>query len=329
MRPPVQRQSALRTPLNHVFGTEGGVRLLRVLTSAHAPLTVGALAQRTQLERGSVRRALRALVDSGLAEPRGEGRVPQYALRSTHPLLPAIAALFEAERRRADAVIEGIRAAIGKLAFPPVAAWLEGAFAAGTDAPGDPVVVRVVDSARTLDAAQEYLRRALAPLEQELDVTIEVTGATPADLAGRREADLEWEERLRTARSLVGLPPASFLQQPSGGIRSAVRTHADLDARGLAIAEAVARHIRRNPSLIPRARDYVAKRLTEASPRERPELEEWDAILHSTSPARLRRFLVDTGERATRLRQTLPFLGVLTPAEREAVIADAATGAGP
>jgi hypothetical protein len=37
-------------------------------------------------------------------------------------------------------------------------------------------------------------------------------------------------------------------------------------------------------------------------------------------PARLRRFLLENSERAIRLRQTLPTLNLLSPAEREAVI---------
>lgn len=328
MRIPVRRQSALRTPLNTVFGTEGGVRVLRALTSASSPMTVGALAERARLDRVATRRTLHTLVDNGIVELRGEGRVPQYVLRATHPLLPAISALFDAERRRADELLEGIRAVVGGLAVPPVAIWIEGPVAAETDKPGDPVVVRVVDSARTLSDAVDYFRRALRPLEEKLDVTIEVTGATPADLTSRRAADSEWEERLRTARSVAGLPPASFLRQPSTKSRPDVRKHADLDARGLAIAGAIAQRIKRDPKLIPRARAYVAKRMSEASPQERHDLEEWEQILRTTSPARLRRLLVDPGERATRLRQTLPFLGVLTPVEREAIVADATADAG-
>jgi hypothetical protein len=39
------------------------------------------------------------------------------------------------------------------------------------------------------------------------------------------------------------------------------------------------------------------------------------------SPSRLQRFLTEPSERATRLRQTLPLLDVLSPAERDAVLA--------
>jgi len=66
---------------------------------------------------------------------------------------------------------------------------------------------------------------------------------------------------------------------------------------------------------------HVARRLARATPPERRELREWDRVLETMSLAQLRRFLTDRSERATRLRQTLPFLDALSPAERKAVLA--------
>jgi DNA-binding transcriptional ArsR family regulator len=329
MRPPVQRQSALRAPLNDVFGTEGAVRLLRVLTMESTPMSVGVLAKRTRLDRSAARRALGALVDSGLVDARGAGRAPHYTLRHTHPHSPAITALFEAEHRRAEAVLDGIKGAVRRLSPPPTAVWLEGAAATEADEPGEPLLVRVVAPAPSLRETVDSLRQALGPLEQALDVPLELSGATPADLASRRELDRQWQLRLRDARSLGGLPPTAFLPRPSATAHAdrpegRVRTHANLDERGLAIAEAIARRLRGDPTLVARALELVEHRLANASAHERHELEEWAQLLRTASPARLRRFLVDRGERATRLRQTLPFLGVLTPGEREALLADVA-----
>jgi len=67
------------------------------------------------------------------------------------------------------------------------------------------------------------------------------------------------------------------------------------------------------------ARKHVQKRMREASKQEQLELKEWLRLL-SLPPAMLQRFLVDPGPRATRLRQSLPALGLLTPREREAVL---------
>lgn len=319
MRPPIQRQSALLAPLNDILGTEGTVRLLRVLCASRMPMSAGALAESARLERSSARRSLGVLLDTGIADVQGRAKAPHYALRREHPLAPAIVALFRAERERAEAVLSGIQDAVRRLSPAPKAVWLEGAVATETDEPGEPLGVRVVGSSGDLQRSVMQLRETLAPLERELDVTINVIGTTPADLASHRETGRAWEDRLRTARSLVGLPPAAFLP-PEHHPRSRVRTHVDHDTRALIVATEIAKRLKHDPALIDRALDFVEDRLAEASPRERQELDEWRQLLRTASPMRIRRFLVDMGERATRLRQTLPFLGVLSPAERNALL---------
>ena len=47
-------------------------------------------------------------------------------------------------------------------------------------------------------------------------------------------------------------------------------------------------------------------------------LSEWEDILRG-SPAQVAEFLEDRSERATRLRQSSPFAGVLTQGERKAI----------
>lgn len=152
-----------------------------------------------------------------------------------------------------------------------------------------------------------------------------MVGTTQADLASRREDDQGWENCLRSARSFVGLPPAAFLPQEQQA-RPQVRSHADLDARAHALAREIARRLKHDPELVGRALDFVENRLADASSGERQELEEWRQLLQTASPMRIRRFLVDPGERATRLRQTLPFVGMLTPAERNSLHAAAEQG---
>jgi hypothetical protein len=82
----------------------------------------------------------------------------------------------------------------------------------------------------------------------------------------------------------------------------------------------MAAKIKRDPGLIATAEAQVRRRVPKASPRERRELTEWIRILSTMSSARLQRFLVEDSERAVRLRQTLPMLNILSPAEREAVV---------
>ncbi len=333
MRPPALRQSALRTPLNDLLGTEGTVRLLRELALTAVPLGVGPLAERTRLQRAAVRRALMTLVETGLVDVDGGRSAPQYTLRRTHPLASPLTHLYEAERQRAEALFDAIKQVVHHIAPPPMAAWLEGPVAAGTDEPGDPLIVRVIAPARDLGQAVNAVRSALTPLEATLDVTLEVSGATPADLRAQRGSGDAWEARLRTAQSLLGVPPTAYLPRPAEQVTvdassrspNRVRRHADLDAQGLGIARAVAERLRRDPTLAARALAFVEQRMASASPQERLELEEWARLLRTASPARLRRILADTGERATRLRQTLPFLGILSPEERQAVLDHART----
>jgi hypothetical protein len=93
-------------------------------------------------------------------------------------------------------------------------------------------------------------------------------------------------------------------------------THAVLDRRALALARAIADRLKVDPSLVDSARRYIDARLTVASPGERLELLEWRDVISDMSVARLRRFLIEESPRATRLRQSLPFLGALSDEER-------------
>jgi len=96
--------------------------------------------------------------------------------------------------------------------------------------------------------------------------------------------------------------------------------HSRHDEKARLLGVAVAEKLKRDPGLVPKARRHVTQRLKRASPQERKELMEWKRLLESTQPARLRRFLVASTDRATRLRQTLPLLEILNPREREAVL---------
>ena len=317
MRPTARSESALRTPLNDILATEANVRMLRVLTELHAPVNAAELARRTLLQRSSVHRALKALETTGLVVRVGAGARSQVRLSPEHPLASPLKVLFDAERDRATAIISGLKEAVARLRPPPTAAWLEGPVASGSDRPGDAVVLRLIDRTPTLATTTGMLRDDVEGLERRLDVTIEVRGATPADIEGMPQAD---RDRLRDAIPLLGVPPEAFLAGMQPRHKGAIRSHADLDVRARSLAAAVADKVAKNPSLIEAARTRIALRLPSASTGERKELEEWDRVLRSTSPSRLRRFLVDPGERATRLRQTLPFLSILTEAERDAAL---------
>ena len=308
MRPTAHPQSAIRTPLNHVLATEVNVRVLRILSELSSPITAAELARRAQLQRSSVHRGLKVLEDTGVVEFVGPGPRVQVVLRDHNPLVKGLRELFAIERKRFDDLVGGVRKIANALEDPPIAAWIEGPVAQGVDRGNDPVVVGVVDGARTLAETCETVRRAAEPLEKKLDVTVEVRGRTLADLDAMspREA-----AALDDAIPLVGVPPAGLLarHQSLPKLRN-IRVHADHDTRARLLGVEVADALKRDPSLVQRARAYVDRRWRDASPGERKELDEWRRILRTASPARLRRILTDPGQRSTRLRQTLPFLGV-------------------
>lgn len=326
MRPTSRRESALRSPLNDILGTEANVRLLRVLARTPLPMTATELASQAAITLSGVGRALVSLEQTGIVEFVGVGRRRPAQLCRAHPLASVLETLFAAEEQRVTSIFARIRAAAQALTPAPRSVWIEGPVARGTDGPGDPVVVGVLAGAKEIGATVEALVAALTPLEVEEDVTIEVRGRTAADLAVALSSE---RREVEAALLLLGPPPLVLVdseraRKPAGRKDSSRPvSHALLDERARAMGAAIAAKLSHNPSLVERAHGYIAHRLPQASPGERRELEEWDRILRTMSLPRLRRFLEEPSERATRLRQTLPFAGVLTPAEREAALENA------
>lgn len=308
-------QSAFRAPLNAVLGKETHVRVLRALSGVRAPVGPGELAARAELEPLSVRRALARLVETGVVERVGIGARPQYQLRRAHPLAPALEALFAAERARSEAVFRAVCAALSVVRPPPVAAWVSGEGERGHD---DVLRVFVLLRAGPVSEARALLHEALAEVERGEDVTVELLLHTPADVEAFSPSE---RARLALARPLFGLPPSAILSPGGEASGGGARGHAEHDEAARALAVEIGARIARDPSLVARAREWIARRLEEASPREREDLLEWEHVLSTMTVPRLRRFLADPGERATRLRQSLPFASALEPAERDALLA--------
>lgn len=96
-----------------------------------------------------------------------------------------------------------------------------------------------------------------------------------------------------------------------------VRSHAWIDRRSLALHDAVAAKIEAAPELLDVARANLARWL-ESNPA--PALREWQALLERASLPQLLALLRSSDERSTRLRQSSPFAGLLTPQERLAIL---------
>jgi hypothetical protein len=307
-------------PLTHALGTEGRVRVLRVLASAMTPLEVSALAEQTGLTGRGVRYALRELEELGVVAP-APGTGQQVSLREAWPLTQALYQLFDAEAKHRAADMAALRDAVVHVTPPPIGVWIAGPHAAGTDTPTDPLLVVCYGYARDLPQQTAKLTHALAELSRQFDLPApEVRALDKADVELAKDKGHDHvsstDERLAPPlRLLAGtLPALPWLLEPHGR----ARTHADHDDAALVRARVIAELLRRSPDLVARARSALDTRRVRASARLRPTLEEWSMLLEQP-PARLAALLVRDDDRMRRLRQTLPFLDALTPSERAQV----------
>ena len=317
MRPPAKSQSALRNPLNEVLGTETNVRILRVLGAAEVPLGKAVLARQADLNPSGVRRALRTLIELGMVEEVGNTPRQPVRLRNRHPLSGALRDLFQAERARFDLLVESLREMIAHVQPPPRSAWVQGPVARGTDGPEDPVVVGVLTSARNAANAREQLLSMLPEFVSDPDVQVVLKTWTVADM----DASTDLEEELDGVILLVAPHPLQLLdsRQVTRDVATG-HSHALMDRRALALARAIADRITGDPELIPRAVSYLRRRMERTSAQELHDLSEWLDVLEHKSVTQIRSLLLEPGERATRLRQSLPFLEVLTETERKDIL---------
>ena len=125
--------------------------------------------------------------------------------------------------------------------------------------------------------------------------------------------------RYRVRQRAAGLR-ASTRWQPrtSAPLTPGLLKHRIIEARSLAMHCLIARKIAADPALLDVARRNLetwSARYGDSPPRA---LDEWRAILEQPWPD-IAALITDPGESATRLRQSSPFAGVLTVAERKRV----------
>lgn len=320
MRPTATKQSALRTPLNHVLATEANVRVVRTLSLADVPLSRGELARETALHVRGIPAVLENLENLGVVESIGRGHSRPVRLRQAHPLWAHIRALFHEEAKRAENVLQNILAAVRALEPRPDAAWIEGSVATGTDAPLDPIIVGVLGAPKPTDHWEAVFRDRIRTTQTGQDVAVELRIRWRADIETADSTELEL---LRSVRPLLGPPPLDLLglsgDDDSYKARGRGASHAVRDSDALAHARRVANELRSRPDLVDEALRYIDRRIPSASESERLTLGEWQDILSTHSLGRLRTFLVSDSQRAKRLRQSMPFVTPRSAADRKRV----------
>ena len=98
-----------------------------------------------------------------------------------------------------------------------------------------------------------------------------------------------------------------------------MKNHLLIDERSLAFDRLIVDKLRREPTLVGKARRNLTRWLETCSPGARPDLLEWQRCLSGPFD-QLLALLEATDPRATQLRQSSPFCGILTPQERLDII---------
>ena len=96
-----------------------------------------------------------------------------------------------------------------------------------------------------------------------------------------------------------------------------MRSHQWIERRSLALHEAVAARLEADPRLLEGARANLERWLSTAP---RAALIEWRQLLDVTPLPQLLALLRSPGDRAVQLRQSSPFVGVLSPEERQSIL---------
>lgn len=150
-----------------------------------------------------------------------------------------------------------------------------------------------------------------------------LTQAALAQAAGTSQptiAAYEGGGRSPTLRTLEQLAAAAGLETAVDFVPPLTRE----DRRSLALHQAIAERLAREPGRVLAQARRTLSRMQAASPGTSPLLREWAVLLDRPVPALLP-VLTDPGSWARELRQVTPFAGVLSARERAAVYRSAAT----
>lgn len=309
MRPTAQDHSSFRHPLDDVLGRVSFVRILRVLAHAHRPLVQAEVARRARLDPGGVGRSLKQLESLGIVRRRSSGNQVEVEIADDHPLAGVLQALFQTERHRHEQFAQRLLSLLRARTPPLQAAWLQGPVAAEQDEPGDEAVLGLLAPTDQVDQLADTIQNEADQLGGKFGLRMEVRPYSRADLEIAAEDVLDGP-----VQPLTGPAPSDFLTTREGG-DVALRSHEELEEMSVQRAEMIARRLLDEPELVEQARRQVERWLDQGRG-QRQSLEEWRNLLETQSVTQLADLLTAGTERARRLRQSNPFLGILSEEER-------------
>jgi len=296
------KSDRLDAPLDEALGAIAQVRLLRLFcVETVGPVSTTRAATAAGLTSAGARRALTRLNELGFVRKSGGPRSTQYELRREEPLAAPLVALFEAERRRRDDLLDALRSLVRETT-EITTAWLD---RPDDDSAGE-MTLHVVTSARARGSVRDALRHPLMSLERTHGFLIHLAVHTAAD-APQLPENVEW---------LV-------LDHPVGERLPSLRDQGpeSREIRALRVGRFIADRVGVDPTLVARAIRHVDRLLREDHGTSMDALVEWRALLTSYPARQLQNLLVSRSPRAERLRRSSPFLAVLSTEEHDDLIA--------
>ncbi|KQW31213.1 hypothetical protein ASC71_02755 [Rhizobium sp. Root1240] len=203
----LQLQSALRNPLNAVFGVDANVVVLRELARHGGALAASEIVDRSGASKSSIRLGLLALEQLGLVVSEGTRTTRLHRFNRDHYFAPTIEALFEAETQRFQNILDAVRQAAGSL--PEVASLcLFGSAATGVDRVESDLDILLVVAGPDVGKPAEMLRERLRPAASSLGFNPSVTGLSIDDVGRlQRDHDPWWQEAIGQFVVLAGDHP--------------------------------------------------------------------------------------------------------------------------
>ena len=314
--------SALRAPFDYLLGSQGAVRVLRVLSTTDVPLSQSELARRASLSLSGLPALLATLESASLISWVGRGRTRQVQLHRSHPLAGPLRQLFVDEAARWRRIHDRLREIVAAVGESIIAAWIEGPVTELRDSFDDSVTVGILSEQTIPIPLQERLRQRTNEVQATDRVILGLRFHQRADLARFAPAR---RTQLRDAIVLYGPSVVDLLEQDD---QQSVRSSSGSTKRrslGTSPAERptpkrlaaiIAERLAREPELMTAAQGYVRRRLALASEVERLALLEWQGLLDTLTARQVAALLREDSERADRLRQNLPFVGALSDGER-------------